>query len=175
MKMLVICDSVYGNTEKIAQVITEALAAHGDARLLRVADVQPDDLVGLDLLIVGSPTHAFNSTPVIKTMITNIPKHGLEGVLVTAFDTRIAVEDVDSTVLGGMINLFGYAARPIAHRLEKHGGTVVTPPEGFYVEGKEGPLKEGEVERAAHWVEDTILPEVMKRLSVPVGAGDIQG
>jgi len=30
-------------------------------------------------------------------------------------------------------------------------GTQVVEPEGFIVEGKEGPLKEGEVERAAAW------------------------
>ena len=49
------------------------------------------------------------------------------------------------------VRLFGYAAKPIADRLQKRGGVLVVPPEGFYVEGTEGPLQEGELERASEW------------------------
>jgi hypothetical protein len=45
----------------------------------------------------------------------------------------------------------GYAAKHIARRLEKAGGSLIVAPEGFYVEGTEGPLKDGEVERAGTW------------------------
>jgi flavodoxin len=54
-------------------------------------------------------------------------------------------------ILRILVNLFGYAAKPIADRLEKKGGERIMPPEGFFVEGTEGPLKEGELERAADW------------------------
>ena len=50
-----------------------------------------------------------------------------------------------------MAGRFGYAAKPIADRLQKKGGDLAVPPEGFIVLGAEGPLKEGELERAAEW------------------------
>jgi hypothetical protein len=52
-----------------------------------------------------------------------------------------------------LITLFGTAAPKIARALEKKGGTLAGPPGGFYVTGGEGPLKEGEVERAAAWAQ----------------------
>ena len=35
--------------------------------------------------------------------------------------------------------------------VEKAGGNLIVPPEGFYVEDTEGPMKPGEIERAAAW------------------------
>jgi hypothetical protein len=52
------------------------------------------------------------------------------------------------------VSIFGYAAEPIADRLQKKGGTLVTPPEGFYVGDTEGPLLDGELERATAWAQD---------------------
>ena len=42
-------------------------------------------------------------------------------------------------------------SQPITDRLEKKEGELIIPPEGFFVEGSEGPLKEGELDRAADW------------------------
>jgi flavodoxin I len=50
-----------------------------------------------------------------------------------------------------MAHMFGYAAEPIAASLVKHGGTQILPPAGFFVMDTEGPLREGELERAAAW------------------------
>ena len=49
------------------------------------------------------------------------------------------------------MSIFGYAAKPIADRLQKKGGELVVPPEGFYVADTEGPLLEGELKRAVDW------------------------
>ena len=69
-----------------------------------------------------------------------------------AFDTRLTQGNIDATpVLPFFVKLFGYAAEPIAKELQKKGGVLVLPPEGFYVEGTEGPLVQGELERAATW------------------------
>ena len=40
---------------------------------------------------------------------------------------------------------------PIADKLEKKGGSLIIPPEGFFVKDSEGPLKDGEIERAVDW------------------------
>jgi flavodoxin I len=45
----------------------------------------------------------------------------------------------------------GYAASTIAKALKKKGGQLAAPGEGFYVTGEQGPLKDGELERAADW------------------------
>ena len=48
-------------------------------------------------------------------------------------------------------DILGYAAGRIANRLERKGGYLAAEPEGFIVEDSEGPLKKGELERAAIW------------------------
>ena len=159
MKVLIIYDSVFGNTEKIAQAMYKSLGSQTDVNIHRVRDVNLEQLMGLDILIVGSPTRAFSPTPAINKLLRRIPKHGLKGVRVAAFDTRISINDVDSRILPPLVKLFGYAAKPIADRLKKKEGELAIPPEGFLVEGTEGPLKEGELERAAEWAKQIIATQ----------------
>ena len=154
MKALVVYDSVFGNTEKVAQAIGDALGAQA----LRVGDVRPEHLAGLDALVVGSPTQAFQPLKPVKAFLKAIPKGALEGVKVAAFDTRADVQEVNSRILTLFVKIFGYAAEPMAARLVKKGGTQAMAPAGFFVNGKEGPLKEGELERAAEWARQ-ILPK----------------
>jgi flavodoxin len=152
-KTLVVYDSFFGNTERIAQSIGNALGQPEDIGIVRVVDVRPEQLAGLKLLIVGSPTHAFRPSPAINKFLKGIPKDSLNGVKVAAFDTRMMEEEINSAVfiLRILVNIFGYAARPISDRLVKKEGQLIVPPEGFYVHGTKGPLKEGELERAADW------------------------
>jgi flavodoxin len=151
MKAMVVYDSVFGNTEQVAQAMGRALGAPGDAEARRVTEVKPEELVGLDVLIVGSPTRKFRPTPTTTQLLKRIPARGLKGVKVAAFDTRFSIDDANSAILVFIVKLFGYAAKPIADRLEKKGGELALPPEGFIVEGTEGPLRDGELERAADW------------------------
>lgn len=157
MKALIIYDSMFGNTEQVAQVMAAALADKAEVAARRVGDIQPAALTGLDLLIVGSPTQGFQPLPAIKKLLDGLPAQQLKGVKVAAFDTRIAVEDVGNRFFTFMVSLFGYAAKSIATRLQKKGGELVVPPEGFIVNGKEGPLKEGERARAALWAQQLVV------------------
>jgi hypothetical protein len=82
----------------------------------------------------------------------------LEGVKVAAFDTRYREAEIEKVrILAFLVKIFGYAAKPIADRLEKKGGELAVPPEGFYVTDTEGPLFEGELERAADWARQILL------------------
>jgi flavodoxin I len=69
-------------------------------------------------------------------------QQSLEGVKVAAFDTRVTSK---------FAKIFGNAAGRIARQLTKKGGILTAPPEGFFVTATKGPLKEGELERAAAW------------------------
>jgi len=160
MKALVIYDSVFGNTEQIAQAIGKALGSQKDIEILRVSNVKPEQLTGLKLLIVGSPTRQFRPTAAINNLLKRIPKNGLRDVKVAAFDTRFTMSAIEeSRVLPFFVRLFGYAAKPISDRLKKKGGDLIIPPERFFVEGVEGPLKEGELERAADWTKQIIATQ----------------
>ncbi len=155
MKGLIVYDSLYGNTEKIALAIGEALGNREEFQVMRVGNVKPDQFASLDLLISGSPTQRFQSTPAMNNLLKGIPQNGLKGVKVTAFDTRLTEEWINKTpVLAFFVKVSGgsaYAAKSMADKLKKKGGELITPPEGFYVEGTEGPLVQGELERAASW------------------------
>lgn len=151
MKALVIYDSIFGNTEQIAQAIGNAFSSQQAVEVLQVSQVKPEQLTEMKLLIVGSPTRGFRPTPAIKNLLRKILVNGLTGVKVAAFDTRISVNDIDSRIGRFFVNRFDYAAQPIANWLKKKGGELIIAPEGFFVMGTEGPLKEGELERAKEW------------------------
>ena len=146
MKALIIYDSIYGNTEKIAQAIGDALT--GEVKVVRVGDVNASELRSFDLLIVGSPVHGGRATPAIDAFLKQLPAHSLEGKRVAAFDTRFESED-QGIGLRILMSVIRYAAERIAKDLTKKGGRLVAEPEGFIVENKEGPLKQGEMERAS--------------------------
>ena len=149
MKTLIVYDSVYGNTEKVAKAIGGAIT--GDVEVLQAGEANPSELESIDLLIVGSPTQGFRPLKPVQTFIESIPCGALKGIDVVAFDTRIPGSEVGKG-LRLLMRMGGYAAPRIAKALEKKGGNFVVPSEGFFVKDKEGPLREGELERAASWV-----------------------
>lgn len=157
MRVLVIYDSLYGNTQKIAQAIGEGLAGVAEAsasvEVVRAGDARPVQLAGLDLLLVGAPTHGCRPSPAMHAFLEGIPKAALAGVKVAAFDTRTDVAKLKGGLrtIGKILDHFGYAALRISSSLEKKGGRVVKSPEGFFVQDTQGPLADGELERAANW------------------------
>jgi len=157
MKAMVVYDSAFGNTEKVALAIGQALGSPEDVAVVRAGNVKPEQLAGLALLVVGSPTQKFRPLGTITSFLKSIPKNGLKGVKVAAFDTRATESEIEKVrILAFFVKVFGYAAKPIADRLVKKGGDLAVPPEGFYVAGTEGPLLEGEPERAAGWARDIV-------------------
>lgn len=145
---LVLYDSVFGNTEKIAQAIGEAIEG---AKVIKVTEVSGEDLENLQILIVGSPTRAFNPTPATTNMLKGLGQNALTGVKAAAFDTRIPIDENTPGFLKLMIKLFGYADSKIAKRLTKAGAKLVVESDGFAVSGTEGPLVDGELARAQDW------------------------
>ncbi len=140
MKTLIVYDSAYGNTAKIAEAIGNNIT--GEVKIVRPGEVNLAELKTLDLLIVGSPTQGGRPTQAMQDLLDKISESILKGINVAAFDTRYSTR---------LVSIFGYAADRIANDLESNGGFLIVPPEGFFVKGKQGPLKAGELERAASW------------------------
>jgi len=161
MRALVVYESIYGNTRAVAEAVAEGLAPLGEVQLRPVHEA---DDAGFDLLVAGGPTHmhgmtsSFSRRAAVKAGeddgVSVEPNAGDEqglrqwlakrtgnGRLAAAFDTRID----RSPMLTGM------AARSIARRLHRTGFTALADPESFFVEDSEGPLAEGELERARAW------------------------
>jgi len=135
MKSLVLFDSNFGNTQKIAETI--ALTIGGKA--IPIKEFTPKELEGIHLLVVGSPINAWQPTASIAAFLYNLKPSQLKKISVAAFDTRVKTF------------LSGNAAKRIAKSLSMAGGDLITPPLGFYVKKNEGPLLEGEIEKAKSW------------------------
>jgi flavodoxin len=143
MKALVIYDSLYGNTEKIAQAIGGALGA--EAKVVKAGQTNAAEIASYDLLIVGAPTQGGRPMPAVKSFLDNIPADALKNKKAAAFDTRVKSK---------WVKIFGWAATRIADVLKGKGVNLVAPPEGFFVTATKGPLVDGELERAAAWAKD---------------------
>ena len=144
MKNIVIYDSCFGNTEKIAQAIADSISAE----MVKIKDIKISDLDDIKLIIVGCPTHGGRPTEAIQKFIDNI---ALKNIKFAVFDTRISKKDIN-IALRLLIKVIGYASPKIAKTLKSKGYEIITQPEGFLVKGKEGPLADGEIERARDWI-----------------------
>ncbi len=142
MPTLVIYDSNYGNTKLVAEAVAHELGT--DAKAIKVDDATQGMLTGLSLLVVGSPINGWRPTVKTTKLLTSLKTDQLKGVKVAAFDTRVR------------LFMHGDAAKTIAKLLVAAGGTLVGQPQGFNVMGKEGPLLDGELERAKEWTRTLI-------------------
>jgi len=161
MKAMVVYGSLYGNTAAIGEAIAQALADHGlEVEAGPDSRIEPSETAGVDLLVVGGPTHAHGMswTGTRKTAATDAKNPypeptadpGLRGWmnrlppgrgrLGAAFDTRF---DKAASITGS-------AARGIARRFEAHAFRAVVEPESFFVTG-DNHLQDGEIDRARLW------------------------
>ncbi len=141
MNSLIVYDSKYGNTERIALSIADTLREYGQVQATRIDPAQPVEFQGIDLLIGGSPTQGWNATPLTQSFLKRLAPGEFRGVAIACFDTRFNKPRW----------LTGSAADRIAKAFQKMGIRPLTPPESFFVKDSEGPLEAGELERAATW------------------------
>jgi flavodoxin len=79
--------------------MADALRTRGELGIVRINAATPEKLKGLDLVIVGSPTRGFRPTESIQAFLENLPANNLRGVKAAAFDTRIALKDIQQPIL----------------------------------------------------------------------------
>jgi thioesterase domain-containing protein len=158
---LVVYESMFGNTEKIAGAVADGLRQQGlEVTLAGVLDAAPADTYTYDVLVVGAPTHAFSLSrastrsdavrqgapaaaagPGLRDWIAAMKRSARRTALVAAaFDTRVSkVRHIPKA-----------ASTRAAHMLARNGFQVLRP-KGFVVTDIAGPLEDGELARAAAW------------------------
>src|SRR4051812_30612602 len=161
MRALVVFESMFGNTEKVAGAVAHGLQLEGiDTGLVEVGSAPRRLTADVDLLVVGGPTHAFSMSrastradAVAKGAAQERASVGLREWLdsvvldtthvpeLAAFDTRVT-----------KVRWLPKAAGPSASRAGRRRGLPpVTKPIGFLVDDIRGPLLEHELERAVDW------------------------
>lgn len=155
MRIAIIFDSFFGNTKMIAETMAQTIADDHDVYVCHYDDLNLDRLEQIDLIVVGSPTRAFRHTKKIAELIYNIiPVKKIPNIAI--FDTRIALEDIDNKMLAFMAKKFGYANDTMAKLLAKRSLNLIAHPGEFHVMDSEGPLKDGEIERASQWIKAVV-------------------
>ncbi len=131
-KALVVYDSLYGNTEMVARALAEGLKSKGiDVNVVKVDAFNSDQLNGVELLCVGSPTQAWNASKSTKEFVERLKSmEGLKGRKAFAFDTKMKSR------------LAGNAGGKIEKELKDAGFTIVRKSESAIVKGRDGPLEE---------------------------------
>src|SRR5665647_662085 len=161
MKALVVYESLFGNTEQVAQAITNGLAQHGDVQMVEVTKAPTELTEPVDLIVIGGPTHAFSMSREstredafkqgasqgskdvgVREWLGQL-RRGQHHELVATFDTKV----------DRVRHLPGSAARGAANAAHRLGYRTVVKPMSFYVQGVSGPLLEGELGRARAWGE----------------------
>ena len=159
MKALVVYESMFGNTEKVARAIGEGLSEHGEVVLHDTATATPGDVADdVDLIVAGGPTHALSMSredtrhdAIRKGARQGLVGQGLrewltalddlQGLSCATFDTRVSKARL----------LPGSAARAAARSLRRRGGRMVSSPQSFYVTDVAGPLVDDQLDRARSW------------------------
>lgn len=164
MKTVIVYESMFGNTRRIADAIAEGMGPEASVNVVGVNSEQMDAAGDADLVIIGAPTHAHSlSTQSSRTEAEEWaadPERNLRldpqargrGVrewldsepplprLYAAFDTR-----------ADMIRLFtGAASTPIVRVLARRRMEAIVPAESFVV-SMHNELADGEEDRAREW------------------------
>ncbi len=143
MQTVVIYDTKFGNTAKVAEAIARGLG-RGSVRVGDTAEAARLLAERPGLLVIGGPTQRRGPSPALRAFVDAFPI-SLRGVPVATFDTRYR----------GGTWLMGSAASEVAKRLGRAGARLAAPPESFFVVRGGPPERQGlepdELERAEAW------------------------
>lgn len=145
MKSVVIYDSKFGNTEKVAQAIARGAGAVGTVQVVDTGSGLEALADMPDLVFIGGPTQRRTMSPGLRTFVESLAGPFISDVATAAFDTRYR----------GSTWLMGSAAAEASKRLFKAGGRPVAKPESFFI-ARTGPIEQQaleptELDRAEAW------------------------
>ena len=138
-KGLVIFDTTFGNTKRLAEEIAAGMQEISEVTcsVISQKDFIPESVTEIDAILFGSPIHAGMATRGIKGAIKKAAKFGLEGKVVSTFDTYASV-----TKSRGVKNM-----EKLLMKLAPDARPV-SPGLSALVHGWRGPLADSEFERA---------------------------
>jgi flavodoxin len=144
MNSVVVYDTKFGNTARLAEAIGSGLAESGPVRLLRVDDPAAAALGDADLLVLGGPTQWHGMSRALRRYVDHLRSGPPPAPLLAVFDTRYR----------GAAWRTGSAGLRAARSLERSWPDPLVPCESFFVRTDAAELLPGEVERAARWATD---------------------
>jgi len=99
VKVLIVYDTKYGNTEKVANLIAEGITSTEGNEVIvnHVKDVNLKKETSYDLVVLGSPNHFGRHIGSVKKFINKLPKSQLKVDAYAVFDTYIT-EDFEKAV-----------------------------------------------------------------------------
>jgi len=129
-KAVILYDSVYGNTKKVAMSLSRGLEAGGlYVDSCSIEDFDMVELNNYDIIGIGGPTHYHGASKKMKSFLNKIKHLKMEGKYGFAFETK------------GEFRLAGSAAKRIARYLKKIKIKIIHPTITGIVLAQEGPLK----------------------------------
>lgn len=160
-RALVVYESMYGNTQRVAQAVADGLSTHLKVGITEVGTAPEQLPLDVGLIVVGGPTHAFGmSRPqtradAAKRVTTPLVSQGpgqrewLETVTIDPM--RLVAATFDTKV--GRPRFFWGSAAKRARRLLQDRGVDVLDAASFYVGfgPPEDALESGELDRARLW------------------------
>ncbi|MFX1374321.1 MAG: flavodoxin family protein [Promethearchaeota archaeon] len=130
-KTLILYDSVYGNTKKVAMSLSRGLEAGGfHVDTFMINDFDGLELQDYDVIGIGGPTHFHNASKKMKVFLKRIKNLKLDGKYGFAFETKAD------------FRLAGSAAKRIVRYLKKMNMKIIHPPITGLIIDKEGPLQQ---------------------------------
>ena len=159
-RAMVVFESMFGNTELVARAVADGLRAEGVPTRVAEVSAAPADLPpSVELLVVGAPTHAFSlrgrrrgSRPCAKVPMPPRRRSGC------ASGSRPSVPHRPTCACRGVRHARheGTAAAGRRRTERRSPGQAarfarVDRPVAFLVDDLQGPLVDGELDRATSW------------------------
>jgi len=95
MNVLIVYESKYGNTQKVAELISEGMKI-GEGHEISIENVNEIDLSKsnfYDLILIGSPNHMGGPTKTVKKFIDKLSESPLKGKSYAVFDTYMKKDE----------------------------------------------------------------------------------
>jgi len=154
MKGIVIYDTSYGNTRKIAETIAETLKESGiEVDTFYVKKVKKLSAKDYSFLVLGSPTRYGTMSFTVKRFIGRVKSKEWASKPFAAFDT----ENPENLEQSRIQNKEWSAAEKIAVKLRDKQMNQLLPVLKAVVLGWKGPLQDGEIERAKEYARELAL------------------
>ncbi|MEM3824262.1 MAG: flavodoxin domain-containing protein [Candidatus Bathyarchaeia archaeon] len=138
VKVIVVYESKYGNTKRVAETIVESMKEIGtiDISISELKEINVNTIPNYDAILIGSPNHMGGPTRGIRGFIDKLGKLQLEGKKFAVFDTYMGKD-------------FGKAVKKMEKQIREKVPGLMQIASGLSIKvlGMKGPIAEGELQK----------------------------